>query len=250
MVIDPRFTMDAAKADVWLPIRPGTDVALMLSWIKWIIDNERYDEEFCREWTNMPYLVNPETRLTLKAVEAGLEGTEQDYVIWDPDQNMPVVVQYPFNEGVKAPLFGEFEVNGMTCKTGGQVLKEACEEWTIERAADICWLDADQIVKALELYTDPKAHSGLMQGVATDQTPQSGQAALAALELEFLMGNVEKPGGMLQALRPGAHHGAAGHGAAGPFEGEVPQTRGLYRAQRPDVLGHGLHPRHHEDDEL
>ena len=40
VVIDPRFTMDAAKADVWLPIRPGTDVALMLSWIKWIIDNE------------------------------------------------------------------------------------------------------------------------------------------------------------------------------------------------------------------
>ncbi len=198
VVIDPRFTMDAAKADVWLPIRPGTDVALMLSWIKWIIDNERYDEEFCREWTNMPYLVNPETRLTLKAAEAGLEGTEQDYVIWDPDQNMPVVVQYPFNEGVKAPLFGEFEVNGMTCKTGGQILKEACAEWTVEKAADVCWLDADQIVKALELYTDPQAHSGLMQGVATDQTPQSGQAALAALELEFLMGNVEKPGGMLQ----------------------------------------------------
>lgn len=31
--IDPRFTPDAAKADIWLPIRPGTDVALQMAWI-------------------------------------------------------------------------------------------------------------------------------------------------------------------------------------------------------------------------
>ncbi len=37
-----------------------------------------------------------------------------------------------------------------------------------------------------------------MQGVAIDQYPQSQQSALGALNLEFLMGNVEKPGSMLQ----------------------------------------------------
>ena len=69
----------------------------------------------------MPYLINPETRLTLKATEAGLPGTDEDYVIWDPASNAPVVVTYPFNEGVAAPLFGTFEVNGMQCPTGGQL---------------------------------------------------------------------------------------------------------------------------------
>ena len=34
VVIDPRLTPDAARADVWLPIRPGTDVALMLAWMR------------------------------------------------------------------------------------------------------------------------------------------------------------------------------------------------------------------------
>ena len=34
--IDPRFTPDAAKADIWLPIRPGTDVALQMAWIRYI----------------------------------------------------------------------------------------------------------------------------------------------------------------------------------------------------------------------
>lgn len=201
VVIDPRMTLDAAKADVWLPIRPGTDVALMLAWTKWILDNEKYDAEFCQQWTNMPYLVNPETRLTLKATEAGLEGTDKDYVIWDADKNEPVVVQYPYNEGVNAALFGTYEVNGMQCSTGGELLKQSCEEWTIEKAAEVCWLDSDQIVKALELYTEEGGQSGLMLGVATDQYPQSQQAALATLNLEFLLGNVEKPGSMLQRFK-------------------------------------------------
>ncbi|MDE8703817.1 molybdopterin-dependent oxidoreductase, partial [Adlercreutzia equolifaciens] len=37
VVIDPRLTPDAAKADVWLPIRPGSDVALALSWFRYIM---------------------------------------------------------------------------------------------------------------------------------------------------------------------------------------------------------------------
>ncbi len=198
VVIDPRFTVDAAKAEVWLPIRPGTDAALALAWTRWILDNEKYDEDFCRTWTNMPYLVNPDTRLTLKATEAGLEGTDDDYVIWDPAQGKAVVLEYPFNAGVAAPLFGTYEVNGLQCKTGGQLLKESCEEWTLAQAAEVCWLDEGEIERALEIYTDSEGQSGIMQGVAIDQYPQSQQNALAALNLEFLMGNVEKPGSMLQ----------------------------------------------------
>lgn len=201
IVIDPRMTMDAAKADVWLPIRPGTDVALMLAWTKWIIDNKKYDQDFCTKWTNMPYLINPDTRLTLKASEAGLEGTDKDYVIWDSKTSKPVVLQYPFNDGVDAPLFGTYEVNGKQCPTGGELLKQSCQEWTLSKAADICWLDEGQIEKALQLYTESGQQSAIMLGVATDQYRQSQQAALGAANIEFLMGNIEKPGSMLQNFK-------------------------------------------------
>ena len=50
IVIDPRKTELAAKADVWLQIRPGTDAALFLGMIKTIIDEELYDKEFVRNW--------------------------------------------------------------------------------------------------------------------------------------------------------------------------------------------------------
>ena len=41
IVVDPRRTKEAEMADLWLQIRPGTDVALMLGWIRLIIEHFR-----------------------------------------------------------------------------------------------------------------------------------------------------------------------------------------------------------------
>jgi thiosulfate reductase/polysulfide reductase chain A len=50
-VIDPRRTKEAELADLWLQVRPGTDVALMISWLKIIIEEDLYDKEFVEKWT-------------------------------------------------------------------------------------------------------------------------------------------------------------------------------------------------------
>ncbi len=51
IVVDPRRTKEAEIADLWLQVRPGTDVALMLGWLKIIIDENLYDSEFVGKWT-------------------------------------------------------------------------------------------------------------------------------------------------------------------------------------------------------
>lgn len=51
IVVDPRFSTVAGKADHWLPIKPGTDTALLLAWINVLITEELYDEEYVAEWT-------------------------------------------------------------------------------------------------------------------------------------------------------------------------------------------------------
>ena len=51
IVIDPRFTRPAAQADLYAPIRPGTDLALALGLIHLIIAEELYDAEFVARWT-------------------------------------------------------------------------------------------------------------------------------------------------------------------------------------------------------
>ncbi|NMA68563.1 MAG: molybdopterin-dependent oxidoreductase [Desulfitobacterium sp.] len=49
IVIDPRFTETAAKADLWIPVKPGTDLALALAWINTIIYEGLADYEFVYE---------------------------------------------------------------------------------------------------------------------------------------------------------------------------------------------------------
>ncbi len=46
IVVDPRFSTAANKADIYLPIRPGTDTALMLAWINYVIQNKLYAKDF------------------------------------------------------------------------------------------------------------------------------------------------------------------------------------------------------------
>ena len=50
VVVDPRFSVAAGKAHLWLPIRPGTDTALLLAWINYVIKNELYDKEFVEKY--------------------------------------------------------------------------------------------------------------------------------------------------------------------------------------------------------
>jgi thiosulfate reductase/polysulfide reductase chain A len=50
IVIDPLFTPDAAKADQWIPIKPGGDTAFFLGMINYIIENDLYDKEFVENW--------------------------------------------------------------------------------------------------------------------------------------------------------------------------------------------------------
>jgi anaerobic selenocysteine-containing dehydrogenase len=69
-VIDPRFGKTSSRAWKWIPIKPGTEGAVAMAMIRWIIENGRYDEKFLRNanpaaakaageptWTNAVWLV-------------------------------------------------------------------------------------------------------------------------------------------------------------------------------------------------
>ena len=51
IVVDPRYSSVAMKADYWLPIKPGTDTALLLAWMNVLITEKLYDAAFVQKWT-------------------------------------------------------------------------------------------------------------------------------------------------------------------------------------------------------
>ena len=63
IVLDPRLSNTASKADIWLPTWPGSEAYVLLAWANYLIQNDRYDREFVRRWVNWED--------TLKAVAEG-----------------------------------------------------------------------------------------------------------------------------------------------------------------------------------
>ncbi|MFH0725569.1 MAG: molybdopterin-dependent oxidoreductase [Pseudomonadota bacterium] len=103
--VNPRLSNAGKDADIWLPLKPGTDAAMALSWIDVIIRNNLYDELFCKRWTNGPFLhcpdVDPDggmhdngwgfefqlkTRL-LKESDILEGGSSKRFMVWDQLKN-------------------------------------------------------------------------------------------------------------------------------------------------------------------
>lgn len=61
VVVDPICTQAVAKADEWVPVRPGTDVGFAPA-MQHVLVNELalYDAPFMRRYANAPYLVGPD----------------------------------------------------------------------------------------------------------------------------------------------------------------------------------------------
>jgi formate dehydrogenase major subunit len=55
--VDPRFTRTSAKADIYAPLRSGTDIAFLGGMIKYILDHQLYHEEYMVNYTNAAFIV-------------------------------------------------------------------------------------------------------------------------------------------------------------------------------------------------
>ncbi len=237
VVIDPRYTPDAARADVWLPVRPGTDVAMMLGWTRYIIDKKLYNEEFCSKWTNLPFLVDPSdpagALLRASKVFADVTAENEGYVYYDEKTGevTKALALGPDNEASYNPaLFGAYDVTladgtAIKAKTAFEAYKEQSDEFTIDHVAEVCMVDASDLEEAIKLYAECES-GGISLGVATDQYPQSTQAAIDAAALDCMMGYIDKPGSPANSLPRSAESTVFPTGFFGdsPYQFQTPEN--------------------------
>ena len=75
ITIDPQFTASAMHSDMYVPVRPGTDGAMMLAMANYIWDNGLADEDFLKNNTVAPFLVK-EDGTYLHMSDLGVPATE------------------------------------------------------------------------------------------------------------------------------------------------------------------------------
>ncbi len=147
--INPVRTGYSAVADEWIPIKPGTDGALLLALIHEIIETGLYDREFLVEYTNAAELVNVneadhEHGMFVRAEVPEEEGCfdPQNKLWWDRESNGPVVARR--NRGRDPFLLGDYALDdGTRVKPAFQLLKERVEKYTPEWAENITGVPAE-----------------------------------------------------------------------------------------------------------
>ena len=150
IAVNPVRSGYAAIADEWIPIKPGTDGALLLAIIHEIIALGLYDREFLLQYTNSPDLVNvnPDSdefglflRTEVEVEESCIDPANKMW--WDRHRNRAV---HAYSDEADPRLMGEFELeDGAPVKPAFQLLKERVEDYTPEWAAGITGIDADTI---------------------------------------------------------------------------------------------------------
>jgi anaerobic selenocysteine-containing dehydrogenase len=157
-VIDPRKTTLAAKADCWLRVKPGADGELAMAMIHVLLEENLFDTEFARRWTNGPFLVRCDNHRLLRQSDLHAAGSGHVDPIWDEQRGGLG------DEPRSAALFGTFPItlrDGTTvrCQTALQMLKEAVEPYAPERSETITTVPAAEVRNAVRLFAQEKPSS-------------------------------------------------------------------------------------------
>ncbi len=148
--INPVRTGYSAIADEWVPIRPGTDGALLLAFNHEIIAQGLYDREFVARYTNGGQLVIADPGSSRHGLLATDEDSDpgnplypQNQLWWDRHANRPVLSHTP---GADPSLFGEFRLaDGTHVQPAFQLLAERVRPHTPEWAEKITGVPAATI---------------------------------------------------------------------------------------------------------
>ncbi len=157
-VLDPRFSGTASKADLWLPVRPGTDAAVIQGMIRAIVDEQWYDEEFVKANTSLPFLIDKKTGKNYRSDDelcpnptvVTAEDTGKPYV-WDEVTNAPALYDA---EGVKPALEGSWTVDGKELVTEFFLMKKWISEYSLEWASETSGIEQDVIVDLADRYAN------------------------------------------------------------------------------------------------
>jgi len=192
VVVDPRFTRTASVADVYAPIRPGTDIAFLNGLIRYALETGRYHEEYVRIHTAGPYIVGEKFNFD-DGLFSGFDPKKAEYDksawAYQPD---PKTNGYQVDATMKHPR----------CTL--QLLKKHVDRYTPEMVERVCGTPKDSFLKVAEVVTstgNAQRVGTVMYALGWTQHSVGVQMIRAAATLQLLLGNVGRPGGGVNAMR-------------------------------------------------
>ena len=236
-VADPRFSKLASKAWRWLPVKPGSDGALAMGFIRWMLEEGRFDSDFLScanaaaahargesSWANASLLVaitDGKAGPLVRAADVIIDGAPLKPAETRPYTDPATGEEKEYEEkffvalvdGVPTavdvndeatPVFGDLLVDttlpdGTVVKSGLQLLLEEARQRTVAEWAELAGITEDQVVEVVrELTSHGKAAAvDIHRGVA--QHTNGFYNVLGWMTVNMLLGNFDAKGGVIAA---------------------------------------------------
>ncbi|MCU1462453.1 MAG: fdnG [Acidimicrobiales bacterium] len=217
--VDPRFTRTSAVADVFVPLRAGSDIAFLGGIVNHILSNGREFREYVAAYTNASVIISDKFRDT-----EDLDGLFSGY---DPEAHTydPTSWQYDgfdeesSDEATNRAALGEARGHRSNLRHGDppatdpsledprcvfQILKRHFARYTPEVVEEACGVPPDVFTKVADALCENSGRertSAFCYALGWTQHTVGVQMIRTAAIIQLLLGNIGRPGGGILALR-------------------------------------------------
>ena len=252
--VDPRYTRTSAMADVWVPLRAGSDIIFLGALIHYVLENGKEFRDYVVHYTNAPTILREDFRDT-EDLGGLFSGWDEEKKKYDPQSWLYAGASPKSSVQGQGEAGGGHGGGGEVQNTGQheadptllhprcvfQVLKRHFSRYTPEMVERSCGVSQDIFLKVAEIFASasgPDKTAAICYAVGWTQHSKGVQIIRTASILQLLLGNIGRPGGGILALR--GHASIQGSTDIStlydilpgylpmPFFGEESQTLGSY----------------------
>ncbi len=192
--VDPRFSRTSAHADLWAPIRAGSDIVFFGGLINFALTHDRIFRDYVVAYTNAPLLVREDFK--------GPEELGGLFSGWQPDSRTYDTTTWQYDLDDKGQPRRDATLTHP--RTIYQQLVRHFARYTPEMVERACGIAPDRFVEIADRYTScsgPDKTATICYAVGLTQHSVGVQIIRSAAILQLLLGNVGRPGGGILALR-------------------------------------------------
>ncbi len=191
--VDPRFTRTSATADIWVPIRPGTNIAFFGGLIHYAIENRKYFHDYVVAYTNAALLLDESFKgpSDLDGVFSGYDGPRR---VYDPST-------WRFQLDAEGNPRKDSTLRDPSCVF--QRLRQHYARYTPEMVERVCGIPQDLFLRVADIYcsaSGPDKTATVSCGLPLNQSTNGVQQIRALCVLQLILGNIGRPGGGVVAL--------------------------------------------------
>ena len=189
--VDPRYTRTAAVADIYAPLRSGTDIAFQGGMIKYILDNNRYQRIYLANYTNAQFIVNEQY-----GFDDGL------FAGFDPEEKRYDRTKWAFETDAEGVPKRDAQLRHNRCVF--QLLKKHYARYDLKTVSKITGTSEENLLEVYKTFTATGASSlagTVMYAMGWTQHSKGVQNIRAMSIIQLLLGNMGLAGGGINALR-------------------------------------------------